>query len=337
MSAGAVTPGTAAAPAATSTTTTTAAAATTSASTAASGLPAEADWTTPLVSYKRASNSNSNSNGGSNGASNSNSNSNGGGSGASGQRGRLPPKVYVGHLPFNVAKRELDDLFGPFGRIISVEIKHGGYAFVQFETAAQAEASVAALNNSRFDGRPLLVEFSNRREAVGNSCLLCGNDGHWARDCPLNKERGADVKSGKCFKCGSYGHLARFCRGPGTETNAVRRPRSRSRSRSPIRRDRSPPPSSHGRFSHQGSSSSSGPSSRYDDYRSRERSPPRRGGYGIRSIDSMNGSGPMGGPPSGGRGGPGPAPLGNGSSGMSMSVGGMGGSRMGPVHRTVLA
>jgi RNA recognition motif-containing protein len=41
-------------------------------------------------------------------------------------------KLYVGHLPFQVSKRELDDLFGRYGPVANVEIKHGGYAFVQF-------------------------------------------------------------------------------------------------------------------------------------------------------------------------------------------------------------
>ncbi|EGF84350.1 hypothetical protein BATDEDRAFT_85071 [Batrachochytrium dendrobatidis JAM81] len=149
-------------------------------------------------------------------------------------KGKLPSKVYVGHLPYNVAKRELDDLFVTYGKILSIEIKHGGYAFVQYgllsvmclaslfsvpfhmKTQKDADEAVLALNNHSFDGRRLLVEFSNKRDSVGNSCLLCGNEGHWARDCPDNKERGADVKSGKCFKCGSFGHLARFCRGPDT-------------------------------------------------------------------------------------------------------------------------
>ncbi|KAJ8327174.1 hypothetical protein QVD99_004974 [Batrachochytrium dendrobatidis] len=98
-------------------------------------------------------------------------------------KGKLPSKVYVGHLPYNVAKRELDDLFVTYGKILSIEIKHGGYAFVQYETQKDADEAVLALNNHSFDGRRLLVEFSNKRDSVGNSCLLCGNEGHWARDC----------------------------------------------------------------------------------------------------------------------------------------------------------
>jgi RNA recognition motif-containing protein len=41
-------------------------------------------------------------------------------------------KLYVGHLPFTVSKRELDDLFGRYGPLANIEIKHGGYAFIQY-------------------------------------------------------------------------------------------------------------------------------------------------------------------------------------------------------------
>nr|KAJ3422309.1 Anaphase-promoting complex subunit 5 [Polyrhizophydium stewartii] len=100
---------------------------------------------------------------------------------AKSQNTSLPPKVYVGHLPYNVAKRELEELFGRYGKIRSVEIKHGGYAFVQYGTLSEAEEAVRALSNHLFENRKLLVEFSNKRDAVGNCCLLCGMDGHWAR------------------------------------------------------------------------------------------------------------------------------------------------------------
>jgi RNA recognition motif-containing protein len=44
----------------------------------------------------------------------------------------MADRLYVGHLPHNVSKRELDDLFGAYGPLRSIEIKHGGYAFVQY-------------------------------------------------------------------------------------------------------------------------------------------------------------------------------------------------------------
>ena len=50
---------------------------------------------------------------------------------AGGYRKR-PAKIYVGKLPLSVSKGELEDLFGRYGAIEAVELKHGGYAFIQF-------------------------------------------------------------------------------------------------------------------------------------------------------------------------------------------------------------
>eukprot|EP00842_Homolaphlyctis_polyrhiza_P004877 jgi/Hompol1/5390/HPOL_004373-RA len=107
----------------------------------------------------------------------------------------------------------MDELFGRFGAISSIETNYSGFAFVQFATPSSARDAVAQYNDFVYEGHQLVVELSDRPNAVGNGCLICGYAGHWARDCPKNKQRGTDVKSGKCFKCGVPGHLARFCRG----------------------------------------------------------------------------------------------------------------------------
>ncbi|KAI8902151.1 hypothetical protein BC833DRAFT_444954 [Globomyces pollinis-pini] len=121
-------------------------------------------------------------------------------------------KLYVGHLPFNVSKRELDDLFGHYGPLEAIEIKHGGYAFIQFRYLKDAENAVKGLHGYGFHGKRINVEFSNKVQTQSNSCLICGKVGHWAKECPDSKTKGMDVKSGKCFKCGFFGHLARFCK-----------------------------------------------------------------------------------------------------------------------------
>lgn len=163
-------------------------------------------------------------------------------------------KLYVGHLPFNVSKRDLDELFGVYGPLANIEVKHGGYAFVQFELNRDAEEAVKRLHNFELEGRRLTVEFSNKKGGGGDSCLVCGLQGHWARyqnltrECPENKEKGLDVKSGKCFKCGNPGHLARFCRlfilisGDKTESSQSypMHRKSYPRPESPRRRSRSP-------------------------------------------------------------------------------------------------
>ncbi|KAG0238212.1 hypothetical protein BGW42_006492 [Actinomortierella wolfii] len=124
--------------------------------------------------------------------------------------------VYVGHLSHRTERRDVEELFEKYGRVLSVELKHGGFAFVEYEDPRDADDAVNKLNGYELDGNRISVEWSRRSGGPGSGCFLCGGNGHWARECPEASEKGMDVKSGKCFKCGEPGHLARYCRGPDT-------------------------------------------------------------------------------------------------------------------------
>ncbi|KAJ3231317.1 hypothetical protein HDU81_003880 [Chytriomyces hyalinus] len=182
-------------------------------------------------------------------------------------------KLYVGRLPRNAEKRDLEDLFGKYGRVLSLDVKQGGFAFVEYEDSRDAEDAIAALNNFPFEGERISVEWSRRSaNSSSSTCFICGQAGHWARECPDNREQGMDVRSGKCFKCGQPGHLARFCREGGGGGG-------RGRSRSPgydRGYDRG-----YGRRGGDPYYRGGPPRGRYDDYRrSPERGyPPRREYY----------------------------------------------------------
>ncbi|GJJ73849.1 hypothetical protein EMPS_06207 [Entomortierella parvispora] len=124
--------------------------------------------------------------------------------------------VYVGHLSPRTERRDVEELFEKYGRVVSVELKHGGFAFVEYEDPRDADDAVNKLNGYELDGNRISVEWSRRSGGPGSGCFLCNGTGHWARECPEASEKGMDVKSGKCFKCGEPGHLARFCRGVDT-------------------------------------------------------------------------------------------------------------------------
>jgi len=177
-------------------------------------------------------------------------------------------KVYVGRMPDRAKERDLQELFSKFGRIVHIDVKRG-FGFVEFEDKRDAEDSVRQLNSIDFMGNRLAVEMSYSSQGErparsrnsgggggGNSnrvpgtgrCFSCGQEGHWARECPRKSEGG----SGNTNSGGdrSYNH-----RNNGSDRHHPYRPRitggggGRRGDRSPRRYstnyDRSPSP--HGR------------------------------------------------------------------------------------------
>ncbi|AQK79216.1 Serine/arginine-rich splicing factor RS2Z32 [Zea mays] len=155
-------------------------------------------------------------------------------------------RLYVGRLAPRTRSRDLEYLFGKYGRIREVELKRD-YAFIEFSEHRDADEARYQLDGRDVDGSRIVVEFAKgvprgpggSREYMGRGpppgtgrCFNCGMDGHWARDC-----KAGDWKN-KCYRCGERGHIERNCQ---NSPRSVRRERSYSRSPSPRRgRGRSP-------------------------------------------------------------------------------------------------
>jgi cold-inducible RNA-binding protein len=73
-------------------------------------------------------------------------------------------KLYVGNLPYTITEADLLDLFAPYGPVSFVKIptdrvsgKGRGFAFVEIEDDAQADAAISELDGTDFSGRTLRI------------------------------------------------------------------------------------------------------------------------------------------------------------------------------------
>jgi RNA recognition motif-containing protein len=73
-------------------------------------------------------------------------------------------KLYVGNLPFETSEEELRELFEQHGPTASVRVimdretgRSRGFAFVEFESDANAESALQALDGKDMGGRALRV------------------------------------------------------------------------------------------------------------------------------------------------------------------------------------
>ena len=72
--------------------------------------------------------------------------------------------IYVGNLSYKVSEEEVTELFADFGEVKSVNIirdnasgRSKGFAFVEMENEAYAEAAIEALNETEFAERNIIV------------------------------------------------------------------------------------------------------------------------------------------------------------------------------------
>lgn len=80
-------------------------------------------------------------------------------------------RLFVGNLPYKTREQDLHAYFSQIGNVTSVTImvdretgKSRGFAFVEFETAEEANRAVEQLNNKEFQGRALTVNLARPKE-----------------------------------------------------------------------------------------------------------------------------------------------------------------------------
>jgi RNA recognition motif-containing protein len=80
-------------------------------------------------------------------------------------------KLYVGGLPYSTTESQLTTLFATHGSVQSARViadkftgQSRGFGFVEMSSPEEAQAAIAALNGSQFDGRSLTVNEAKPQE-----------------------------------------------------------------------------------------------------------------------------------------------------------------------------
>ena len=80
-------------------------------------------------------------------------------------------RLYVGNLPYTVNQTKLEEMFSPFGTIVSASVisdkfsgRSKGFGFVEFDNDDAAKEAIAKLDGTEIEGRPLRVNEAKPRE-----------------------------------------------------------------------------------------------------------------------------------------------------------------------------
>ncbi|KAG5541595.1 hypothetical protein RHGRI_021432 [Rhododendron griersonianum] len=127
---------------------------------------------------------------------------------------RASRMLYVGNLPGDICKREVEDLFYKYGHIVEIDLKipprPPGYAFVEFEDYRDAEDAIRGRDGYDFDGHRLCVEYAHggrgsssvdRYSSYRGSILVTGlpSSASW-QDLKDHMRRAGDVCFSQVFR-----------------------------------------------------------------------------------------------------------------------------------------
>jgi len=70
-------------------------------------------------------------------------------------------KVYIGRIPQNTTREDIEELFANFGPISNCKL-YGLYGFIEFVSYSRAKNAVEALNKKEYQGTKLIVEFAKQ-------------------------------------------------------------------------------------------------------------------------------------------------------------------------------
>ena len=81
--------------------------------------------------------------------------------------------IFVARLNFKTNREDLENAFAKFGQVTSAKIvkdrdtgRSKGYGFVEMANDEEANNAIAALNETEFDGRTIVVKPANTKPEV---------------------------------------------------------------------------------------------------------------------------------------------------------------------------
>ena len=86
--------------------------------------------------------------------------------------GSVSKSLYVGNIQWDLTEKELEELFNPFGKIISVQIikdhnsgRSKGFGFVEMEKPDEADKAMQNLHGKELRGRTLKINEARERSS----------------------------------------------------------------------------------------------------------------------------------------------------------------------------
>ncbi len=83
-------------------------------------------------------------------------------------------KLYVGNLSWGVTDSQLQELFSPYGTVVSAQVimdrdtgRSKGFGFVEMGTDQEAQAAISGMHGQQIEGRPLTVNEARPKEGGG--------------------------------------------------------------------------------------------------------------------------------------------------------------------------
>ncbi|XP_064181868.1 RNA-binding protein 4.1-like isoform X2 [Anguilla rostrata] len=110
-------------------------------------------------------------------------------------------KIFIGNLSQDTTAEELRSVFSQYGTVSECDVLKR-YGFVHMDSKADAEEAIRNLNQRELNGKLMSVQLSTSRlrtaPGMGDhaGCFVCGEPGHWSKDCHLAQNGGYGVGPG---------------------------------------------------------------------------------------------------------------------------------------------